>query len=87
MRDSRGDEPYLAVNDRRRCKKNSPSVLSCLDKRTKVIAVVAKIVQQFTADKRGKGQLLESYRLKKSGKREICEIGFITNGIASESLL
>jgi len=52
MRDNpEGGEVDFAVDDRRRCKKNSPSVLSCIDKRNKRKAVTATAKSgQFSAD-------------------------------------
>jgi len=36
MQDNKGEKlVYLAVDDRSRCKNNYPSVLSCIDKKTK----------------------------------------------------
>jgi len=49
--DSReGAEPDTD-DDFRPCRKNSPSLLSCMGKRTKVAVTVASKTGQFTADK------------------------------------
>jgi len=44
-----------AVDVRKRYKKNSPSVLSCIGKRQEKAVTVAAKSGQFTADETGKG--------------------------------
>jgi len=65
-----GSELDPAEGVRRRCKKNSPSVLSCMGKR-KAVTVAAKS-SPFTVEKTGKGQFLES------GRRGSCEKDFVS---------
>jgi len=63
MRDNpEGSELDPAECVRRRCKKNSPSVLSCIGKgQVKAVTVAAKS-GQFTADETGKGQFFQGNR-------------------------
>jgi len=56
MWDNPGGEPDPAVHDRRRCKKNSPSVLSCIHKRTKEGCDRGSEDETVTTSKTGKSQ-------------------------------
>jgi len=56
--DPKGGDLDPAVDDRKRCKKNSPSVLSCTGKGTKEGCDLAAESSQFTADETGMGQFL-----------------------------
>jgi len=63
MRDNPTEDKLDPAEDvRRRSKKNSPSVLSCIVKRTKEGVTVAAKSEQFTADNTGKGQFLRGNR-------------------------
>jgi len=57
MRDNpEGGDLDTAVGVRRRCKKNSLSVLSCIGKRAREAVTGAAKSGQFTADETGKDQ-------------------------------
>jgi len=63
-----------AVDDRRRCKKNSPSILSCLEKRTKEGCDRGSKVGTVHG---GKGPA-PLRKLKESSRRENCEKDFVS---------
>jgi len=50
MRDNPGGELDPAVDDHRHCKKNSPSVLSCIGEQKKAVTVAVKSGQSRRSD-------------------------------------
>jgi len=75
MRDNpEGVELYLAVDDCRHCKKNSPSILFCIDKRTKKAVTAEAKPEHPTVGEVGEVPLKKP---KESDKRENCERDFV----------
>jgi len=65
-----GGELDTAVDSRRRCIKNSLSVLSCIDKKTKEGCEPGSKVGQFTAGEVGENTSSSKKNMKESGKSE-----------------
>jgi len=65
-----------ADDARKRCKKNSPSVLSCVDKRTKECCDRGSEVGTVTADVTEKGQFLRRNRRNLAKQRAVRKISF-----------
>jgi len=69
-----GGESDSAKGDCRRRMKNSSSVLSCIDKRTREGCDRGSVVGQFTADETGKGQFLRENRRNLAGEGVVRKI-------------
>jgi len=78
MRDNpEGDKLDLADEVRRRCKKNSPSILSCIGKRTKEDCDRDSEVGTVHSGRDRKGPV-HAKKPKESGKRDNCEKDFVS---------
>jgi len=69
-----GGESGPAEGVGRRCKKNSPSVLTCIGKRTRNGCDRAAKSGQFTADETGKPQFLRGNRRNLAGEKVVRKI-------------
>jgi len=86
MRDNpEGGEQDLADDVRRRCKKNSPSVLSCIDKRTKEGCNRGSEFRTVHSE-RNVERPVPLRKPNESGRRECCEKDFVSRSYSGYAL-